>query len=418
MMVALGLPLLIGATGFAVDTAQWYMWKRELQHSVDQAALAGAWALAHDPDTDTYTLRAQQEYGANLNQVADYASDPTVNLANFQGGTDNSVVVTAQVSHKLPFTDLITGSTTIINVSAQAAFETGTIHRACLMTLQKDGTSFIIGNGATVQANCGIMALSCDPDKPSITVGENASIDVNQITVCREADLPSDFTGELVTDPSIGKYDFELPAPEPADNEPTRSYVCGTVKGVKKATPLPGLYPAGITIACNTTFAPGVYFVRETLDLTHNAIVSGYGVMFVLLDGAQLKMGGSGANGTGGENIKSSLNLTPPQASELEALGYDSEFANMYESVLVVAAPTESEVEHTINGNVNAHIQGKLHLPTGNVKVNGTAEAADGVCFQISANTINVLGGAYLKSLCDEEATNSISVASGVRLIA
>lgn len=42
MMVALSTPALIGAGGLAVDTAQWYMWKRELQHSVDQAALGGA----------------------------------------------------------------------------------------------------------------------------------------------------------------------------------------------------------------------------------------------------------------------------------------------------------------------------------------------------------------------------------------
>ena len=35
LMVALATPALIGGGGLAVDTAQWYMWKRELQHSVD-----------------------------------------------------------------------------------------------------------------------------------------------------------------------------------------------------------------------------------------------------------------------------------------------------------------------------------------------------------------------------------------------
>jgi uncharacterized membrane protein len=46
LIVALGMPMLIGGAGLGVDVAQWYMWKRELQFAVDQAAIAGAWARA------------------------------------------------------------------------------------------------------------------------------------------------------------------------------------------------------------------------------------------------------------------------------------------------------------------------------------------------------------------------------------
>ncbi len=45
-MVAAGMPALIGSAGLAVDVSQWYLWKQEVQHSVDQAALAAAWARA------------------------------------------------------------------------------------------------------------------------------------------------------------------------------------------------------------------------------------------------------------------------------------------------------------------------------------------------------------------------------------
>ena len=44
LLVAVGMPMLIGSSGLAVDVAQWYMWKNELQYAVDQAAIAGAWA--------------------------------------------------------------------------------------------------------------------------------------------------------------------------------------------------------------------------------------------------------------------------------------------------------------------------------------------------------------------------------------
>ncbi len=46
IMVALGMPMLVGGTGLAVDTAQWYLWQRELQYAVDQAAMSGAYSLS------------------------------------------------------------------------------------------------------------------------------------------------------------------------------------------------------------------------------------------------------------------------------------------------------------------------------------------------------------------------------------
>ena len=51
LIVALGAPVLIGGAGLGVDLAQWYMWKGELQFAVDQAGVAGAWAMV-DEDTD------------------------------------------------------------------------------------------------------------------------------------------------------------------------------------------------------------------------------------------------------------------------------------------------------------------------------------------------------------------------------
>ena len=70
MFLALGLPALVGAAGYGTDMAQMYMWKRELQHSVDQAALAGAYALADNPDSTNYSTRARQEFSANLQQTS------------------------------------------------------------------------------------------------------------------------------------------------------------------------------------------------------------------------------------------------------------------------------------------------------------------------------------------------------------
>ncbi|TCJ32289.1 TadE/TadG family type IV pilus assembly protein [Parafrankia sp. BMG5.11] len=421
MLTAVALPALLGAAGYGIDTAQWYMLQRELQHASDQGAIAGAWNLAYKDVGSTYDNRARKEFAANLGIATGYAStiNPNVARGNFQGGTNNSVVVTAEISVQLPFSRLITSSPTLIRVASEAAFAPGTVHKACLRTLKTGAAgTFQVGNGATLIANCGVIAISCEPE--AIRIDENATIEIAKITACNHeaASLPSTFSGELVVDSTIGSYVNELFGPEPAGDEPTSTYNCANAPKKGTYTVSPGVYDNGIKIACNTIFSPGVYYVRTELDLTHNAVVSGYGVMFVLLDGATLKMGGSGANGTGtGGTIRSSLNLTPPTHSKLLELGYSDEFAKKFENVLIITDDTEAETDHIINGNANMHIQGKLHLPKGNVKVNGNAQAADGVCFQITSYTLDVSGGAYLYTLCSQEETQALESQPGVRLI-
>src|SRR5687767_14699484 len=44
LTAALALPVMVGGAGLAVDTAQWYLWKRELQLAADTGALSGAYA--------------------------------------------------------------------------------------------------------------------------------------------------------------------------------------------------------------------------------------------------------------------------------------------------------------------------------------------------------------------------------------
>lgn len=175
MMVALGIPALIGASGLAVDMAQWYMWKRELQFAVDQAAIAGAFSRATDENT-SYQTRATQEFASNLGVVQDIASAPTVALANYNGGTDNSVVVTASATERLPFSSFLTGKATTVAVSAQAAFSEGEKFTSCIIAVdeEKDG-AITIGGNFKLAARCGIAALS--KSDQSIVINGNPTVD-------------------------------------------------------------------------------------------------------------------------------------------------------------------------------------------------------------------------------------------------
>jgi Flp pilus assembly protein TadG len=186
LLVALGMPTVIGGAGLAVDTAQWYMWKRELQHSVDQAAIGAAWALSSDTMRDNYKKRGKQEFDANQSITKKFATTPQFVLADYAGGDDNSVIVSASATRELPFSSFITGNSVTIRVRAQASYQEGDDYNACLVALADDDNVLDIGGNATVKARCGLAALSCEDD--AITIDGSATVITDSIATCGTVD--------------------------------------------------------------------------------------------------------------------------------------------------------------------------------------------------------------------------------------
>ena len=415
LIVALGVPSLVGGAGFAIDTAQWYMWKRELQHSVDQAAYAGAWALAHDKDSTTYEKRAQQEYLANLKVTEDFASKARVVKANYANGTDNSVLVTATASQSLPFSSFIMNRATSVSVSAQASFASGFEYTACLVSTATTGTGTTIGGNATVRAQCGLAALSCDPDVPAIEIDGSANVETGLMAACGgiEANNYDDDEAERHVAQNIGKgvlEDIYKDLVPPTDDR-ARSVNC-TGSGRNKQATLGGGTYGSITIKCTTVFQKGIYVIDGgVLDLTGNYDVNGNGVMFVLRNGAQLKLGGHG-NGN-------KLNLTPPTEADLIGL-VGAEQAKKLEGILIFEDRENNPAEpgHVFNGNSSSLIEGLIYLPSGELRINGTANVSS-QCLQITAKRLRINGNATIETLCPTEKTTSVGHSiPKVRLVA
>src|SRR3546814_9628552 len=72
---------------------------RELQMSVDTAALAGAYSKVQGKD---YNVSANAALTDNR-QVLDYLGTPSVTVVSWSGGTNNAVRVSAQTQRDLPF---------------------------------------------------------------------------------------------------------------------------------------------------------------------------------------------------------------------------------------------------------------------------------------------------------------------------
>lgn len=227
LLVALGMPALIGGSGLAVDTAQWYLWKREIQQAADQAALAGAWALSHEDSRASFVKRIQQEFAANLQATGTIATVPTVKVLDYNGGDDNSVMVSASASRRLPFSGFITGDAATVSVYAHASFTDGKKITACLIATDEDDSGAITIGGSTIlTAACGLAALSTSDS--AVIVNGNPTLDPGWVYSAGGIDdWLSQHTDSEIHEYVKGLYDpfASLNAPVPRPNE-SRTYNC------------------------------------------------------------------------------------------------------------------------------------------------------------------------------------------------
>ena len=407
LLTAIGLPILIGGAGAAVDISQWYSWKHELQQATDQGALASAWALTKTASHDFYELRGRQDYTSNLALTAGFASVPTIKLASYSNGNNNSVIVSATATKSLPFSSFITGRSVTVNAYSQASFKAGNDYSACLIAVGKNGTTFTVGGNANVVARCGLAALSCSTD--ALTISSSATVVTDSIATCGTATVPTANQAVLSQNVS-GLKDIFADLTPPTNNAP-QTYNCVGNGAKALATPVAGTYTGGITIKCKTTLGKGIYVIDGgVLDLSQNYPVTGTNVMFVLKNGATLKLGGSGNAGV--------ITLTPMQSADFSALGYSSTLSDRYANMLIFEDRNNNpSQDHIINGNSTSLFQGTIYLPAGTARLNGTA-SIDSSCLQISANKITVDGNAYLDTRCSTQTNNAGTAIATVSLVA
>jgi Flp pilus assembly protein TadG len=227
MLVALGMPALIGSSGLAVDVAQWYMWKREIQFAVDQAALAGAWARSSSTSRNDYQTRATQEFAANLATTTGGTSTPSVTLSSYNSGTNNAVLVTATASKPLPFTTFITGGNATVAVSAMATFSESQTYSTCILSVNPtENHSAIFGNAITGGSDCGVGALSTgtqaiiETGDSEVSLGDIVSAGGIEETFSNNGTIHENVTG--LSNPYAG-----LSAPS-SSGQPVQNYSCPT----------------------------------------------------------------------------------------------------------------------------------------------------------------------------------------------
>ncbi|MFM6932794.1 MAG: pilus assembly protein TadG-related protein [Novosphingobium sp.] len=236
LIVAISMPAVIGGGGLAVDTAQWFLWKRELQVAVDQAALAGAWARTSSSTISTYETRAIQEYNANIQTVGDFDSTPTVTLGNHGSGLNNAVTVEATASKALPFSSFLTGRAITVKVSAKAATSAGTNYSGCIIALHPSMQgAFTLGGNASGSATCGVVALSTHPTAAMV---KNGSSTAQLGMLVAGGGIDSSFSSNGTMHPNSGGLTNPLGSiaqPNPSSS-PARTYSCPATSSASTST--------------------------------------------------------------------------------------------------------------------------------------------------------------------------------------
>lgn len=252
LLVAIGMPILVGTSGLAVDSAQYYMWKRDLQFAVDSAALGAAWARTSTGTQSAYQARALLEYNANVQVPGPFDTGPTTTLGVYDSAANtftvsnsspNAVRVVASATKTLPFSNIMTGRSTTVTVQATASSvapgntvtTTTTLNTltACMIALNPTAAgAFIIGGSASGSVGCGGAALSIDP---SAAIRENGNPSATFGQLVAGGGIEYSLLNNVGGDPlklksnTVGMVDPLGAIAQPTGNGISRAYSCPTV---------------------------------------------------------------------------------------------------------------------------------------------------------------------------------------------
>ncbi len=272
LLVALGMPVLIGSSGLAVDVAQWYMWKQELQFAVDQAALAGAWARSSTSSRDSYQSRARQEFGTNLATTTGTTTTPQVSLGDYNDGSNNAVRVTASATKALPFSNMLTGNAATVSVTAMATFSVAATYNTCILAVNPvENRSAVFGNAITGGSDCGVGALSdgtqaiVETGDSEVALGDIISAGGVEETFSNNGTIHENVTGLsdpyaslIAPTPTGSSYTYSCPTASSGTTVWTADQTVRTVVSYlyKKGNPVASATPVTLTSAQAGYMAP------------------------------------------------------------------------------------------------------------------------------------------------------------------
>ena len=380
MLGGAGAIALVGGAGLGVDTVQWYLWKRQLQQSVDSGALAGGQAKAQGTDFRTY---AAKEVNRNANTAITVVRIANAPATGAYTADSAAVEVVATTRQPLPFSSVFLDAAPTL--SARAVATTVIDGEHCLISLAPNGIGVNVSGSADVQLGCGVSANSADPS--SISVGGSSYLQASPLSAVGGISYSS---ASLAGGTTIQPYGVEQSDPIASRNLAVPANPAGCTASNLSVNPhntqtiSPGRYCNGINVRGTLIMNPGVYILDEGTFLANSqAEIIGEGVTIIL----------TGANPNKVANLEfrggSEIDLRAPTKLE------DASWYN----ILIFQDPTANFPESKLNGGSDLSMEGVVYMPRGDVTINGSS-AQQAQCLLMVVYRADINGNADLQNNC------------------
>lgn len=403
VIAAAALPLVVGSAGFATDTVQWALWKRQLQRAADSGALAGVHTIVRDAGDRGHvspTVRRDLDlnnraepittgWAAGQPSSGPYASDPYA----------VHVVLTAR--KELAFSSLFLAIPPTITARATATVvATG---KYCVISLEPTTTTGITYQGnATVDLGCGMATNS----RGASAINATGSSTIVATPISAVGGIPA--SGSFAEGTTLQPYSMVQKDPF-ADVPPTTAGCPGpnvNVNTTQTVTLNPGCF-GGMTLNGTVTLNPGTYILDGGgLRIGSQARVSCNGCVFVLT--SRTADTNPGSIGNVDINGGATVNLSAPTTGTYAGILF-------YQDRRALDS-TSANHRSLINGNSSSSYQGALYFPAQEMTFNGTS-GMNTQCVQMVAMRVMFSGNTTITNSCP---TNSGALAfdgSMIRLV-
>jgi Flp pilus assembly protein TadG len=380
VVIGIGLTIMMGGAGLAIDIGLWYNDKRVAQGAADSAAYSAAVDYAAG-DTATGAATAAKAITAQYGMTNGSGGvTVTVNQPPRSGANSSNK------SETRFFAGVFLNSAA---VSARAVAIAGSsVAKYCILALDPTAATSVsttgigITGGATVDASaCGFQVNATGPDALYLTGGSHLYATTLSVVGNYSVTGGSTMvvTGTTTTSaPVIPDPYANVAVPAPGACAATNNYGAGTW------TLSPATFCNGLTLqgGGHFTMNPGVYIIdRGSFTLSNGATLSATGVTIVLTSS-------SGSNYATASIIGgTTLTISAPTTGATKGLAIFQD------------RRAEASGVDAINGGSNLNVTGALYFPTQVVNYQG-GSTTTALCTQLIAYRINYTGGTKFNNSC------------------
>lgn len=375
---------LIGMIGLGTDTAQWYLWKEQLQGQADSAALAGAHAVAQGKSGTALVAVVNADLALNRDRPFQIVAIENAPKAGAKAGNAKAVRVVLSTQEPLPFSSLFLRSPPVIQATATAELS-GESNPTCILSLMNTtGTGIAVSGTATIDLGCGMMSNS--RGSSSLTTG-GGRVDAVYLGAAGSIVKGTGVTASTVLMPnqaSMADPFSSVPDPVAWDDDDDDGV---TVDSRRTVNLRPGFYKE-LEVKGTANLAPGTYYIAEGgLTVRGGAVINGDGVTIVLTSRRNRWDPASvGDLDVAGD---ATVNLVAPTTGP-------------YAGLVVYRdrrAQLESGSAIKMSGNSDSRWQGSVYGPSSRIAFTGNT-GLDTDCSQIVGYTVSFSGRSSFRNIC------------------